>query len=146
MAKVVVIWQWTPSADTGTYCFVGQNYRHMELGPARVLAVLLIAGGDVGFALYRHWAPPLPLAAPSLERPANYSAPLTAPSMEPAVSYAAHLAAAGAGLTLGLAVLRSFAPKSPDSLLRWTAGSTWLVCTAFAVVLNVLPPPGDYYA
>ncbi|XP_037074630.1 protein rhomboid-like [Pollicipes pollicipes] len=96
------------------------NYNHMEFGIMRLIIVLLIAGCDVGFAVYHRYA-------------------TVVPSVDPAVSYAAHLAGAVAGLSLGVVVLRNFAQKLHEQLMWWVALGVYLACTLFAVLFNVLP-------
>ena len=95
----------------------------MEFGIFRLLIVFLIASFDVGFAIYHRLSP--------------------LPSVEPAVSYVAHLAGAAAGLTLGLVVLKNFQQKLHEQLVWWLALGTYLACTLFAVIFNIVHTPLD---
>ena len=91
----------------------------MDLGVQRLLAVLLIAACDAALAVYRrYWA--------------------VLPPVEPAVSYTAHLAGGVAGLSLGLAILRSPATKPRLPLARWLGVGVLLACFLFTVLFNVL--------
>ncbi|KAF0300919.1 Protein rhomboid [Amphibalanus amphitrite] len=99
------------------------NYHNMEFGIFRLLIVFLIASFDVGFAIYHRFSP--------------------LPAVEPAVSYVAHLAGAAAGLTLGLVVLKNFQQKLHEQLVWWLALGTYLACTMFAVIFNIMHTPLD---
>ncbi|XP_055538581.1 protein rhomboid isoform X1 [Wyeomyia smithii] len=95
------------------------NYRNMQYGVIRLLAILLFASCDVGFAIYSRYAVEPQSGAPS-------------------VSYVAHLTGALAGLTIGLLVLKNFEQKLHEQLLWWVALGVYAACTIFAVVYNLV--------
>ncbi|KXJ83509.1 hypothetical protein RP20_CCG005495 [Aedes albopictus] len=95
------------------------NYRNMQYGIIRLLAIFLFASCDVGFAIYSRYAVEPESGAPS-------------------VSYVAHLTGALAGLTIGLLVLKNFEQKLHEQLLWWVALGVYAACTIFAVVFNLL--------
>ncbi|XP_035786835.1 protein rhomboid isoform X2 [Anopheles aquasalis] len=95
------------------------NYRNMQYGVLRLLAIFLFASCDVGFAIYSRYA----------VEPASGA---------PTVSYVAHLTGALAGLTIGLLVLKNFEQKLHEQLLWWVALGVYAACTIFAIVFNLL--------
>uniref|UniRef100_A0A182RUY2 Rhomboid domain-containing protein n=1 Tax=Anopheles funestus TaxID=62324 RepID=A0A182RUY2_ANOFN len=95
------------------------NYRNMQYGILRLLAIFLFASCDVGFAIYSRYSVEPASGAPS-------------------VSYVAHLTGALAGLTIGLLVLKNFEQKLHEQLLWWVALGVYAACTIFAIVFNLL--------
>lgn len=91
------------------------NHRCMQFAWMRVVGVVIIAGSDVGFAVYHRYMEPQGLP----------------------VSYIAHVAGASAGLTAGLLMLRNFERKFHEHLLWWTALVVYVACILFAVLYNV---------
>ncbi|XP_065170646.1 protein rhomboid-like isoform X2 [Atheta coriaria] len=95
------------------------NYNNMQCGILRLFGILAIVSCDVGYAIYSRYA---------------------AESMGPPVSYVAHLTGAGAGLTLGLFVLKNFEQKLHEQLFSWVALGITAACTIFAIIFNVMHP------
>lgn len=91
------------------------NYDHMQFGWMRIIGVFIIAGADVGFAVYDRYAEPHGLP----------------------VSYIAHMAGAMGGLTTGLLVLKNFHEKFHEHFLWWTALVVYSACMLFAVLYNI---------
>lgn len=96
------------------------NFTNMEYGIVRLLAILLFASCDVGFAIYsRYESEPFPVGVPS-------------------VSFVAHVTGAVAGLTIGLIVLKNFEQKLHEQLLWWIALGIYCACIIFAIIFNVV--------
>lgn len=98
------------------------NYTNMEYGIVRLLAILLFASCDVGFAIYsRYESEPFAVGVPS-------------------VSFVAHVTGAVAGLTIGLIVLKNFEQKLHEQLLWWIALGIYCACIIFAIIFNIINP------
>jgi rhomboid-related protein 1/2/3 len=97
------------------------NYSNMEYGIYRLLAILLFASCDVGFAIYSRY-----------ESEPSFSTSL------PSVSFVAHIAGGIAGLTIGLIVLKNFEQKLHEQLLWWIALGIYLACIIFAIIFNIV--------
>lgn len=96
------------------------NYSNMEYGIVRLLAILLFASCDVGFAIYsRYESEPFAVGVPS-------------------VSFVAHVTGAVAGLTIGLIVLKNFEQKLHEQLLWWIALGIYCACIIFAIIFNII--------
>lgn len=96
------------------------NYSNMEYGIVRLLAILLFASCDVGFAIYsRYESEPFATGVPS-------------------VSFVAHVTGAVAGLTIGLIVLKNFEQKLHEQLLWWIALGIYCACIIFAIIFNII--------
>lgn len=96
------------------------NYSNMEYGMVRLLAILLFASCDVGFAIYsRYESEPFANGVPS-------------------VSFVAHVTGAVAGLTIGLIVLKNFEQKLHEQLLWWIALGIYCACIIFAIIFNIV--------
>ena len=65
----------------------------------RLIGLLAVASLEVGFGIYRRYAPPEP--------------------EKPRVSFAAHLAGVVAGITFGLVILRNFEQKLSERRAWW---------------------------
>ncbi|KAG5682476.1 hypothetical protein PVAND_011827 [Polypedilum vanderplanki] len=101
------------------------NYSNMEYGIYRLLAILLFASCDVGFAIY-----------------SRYESEPTATL--PSVSFIAHIAGAVAGLTIGIIVLKNFEQKLHEQLLWWIALGLYSACIIFAVIYNIVNSGSNY--
>jgi len=95
------------------------NFNTMQFACLRLLAVAFVATTDMGFAVYDYF---------------------TGVMVGLPVSYIAHLTGALAGVTLGLAILKSIDKDSLEKILRWLALGIYLACMLFAVIFNILHP------
>lgn len=95
------------------------NYNVMQFPILRLLAVAFIATTDMFFALYDY---------------------LTGVMVGLPVSYIAHLTGALAGVSLGLAILRSIKKESFENILRWLSLGIYTAFMLFAVIFNILHP------
>ncbi|CAL4157727.1 unnamed protein product, partial [Meganyctiphanes norvegica] len=95
------------------------NYNIMQFACLRLVAVAFVAATDMGFALYDYF---------------------TGVMVGLPVSYIAHLTGALSGVTLGLAILKSFKKDSLEQILRWLGLGIYLACIVFAVIYNILHP------
>ncbi|XP_069080062.1 rhomboid-related protein 2 [Pleurodeles waltl] len=116
-------------ASGGVYALMGGyfmnvlvNFRQMipAFGIFRLVAIILVVGTDVGFALYRRFI---------------------SHATGPPVSFVAHIGGGLAGMTIGYVVFSSF----DKNLLRdprfWICIAAYVVCVIFAVFFNIFLSP-----
>ncbi|XP_005101581.2 rhomboid-related protein 3 [Aplysia californica] len=94
------------------------NYSHMELGILKLATVFVIASSDVGFAIWTRYSQPQGESSPPL-------------------GYTPHLTGALAGLTVGLAVLKSFQQHLHQQYMCWLALAIYTGCVGFALFWNI---------
>ncbi|KAK2149243.1 hypothetical protein LSH36_459g00034 [Paralvinella palmiformis] len=95
------------------------NYTEMELAVYKLVAVLIVAGADVGLAIW--------------DRYTNDDDD----DDKHTTGYVAHLMGALAGFTIGLLVLKHFEHKLKTQIIWWLALTIYSACTLFAVFWNV---------
>ncbi|XP_004678881.1 PREDICTED: rhomboid-related protein 2 [Condylura cristata] len=118
-------------ASGGVYALMGGyfmnvlvNFREMipAFGIVRLLAIILIVGSDMGFALYRRFFVP-----------ANGSP----------VSFAAHIAGGFAGMSIGYTVFSCFDKALLKDPRFWVAIAAYFACVLFAVLFNIFLSPAN---
>lgn len=93
------------------------NYHSMHFAILRLVGVIFVASADIGFAMYNQ----------------------SGQSSSLPVSYISHLSGAMAGLTLGIAILRSFDPQRPHAqLTTWIAAGLYAACIVTAILYNIM--------
>ncbi|XP_068148903.1 protein rhomboid [Drosophila tropicalis] len=96
---------------------VALNFGQIRHGLAQLMAVLIFASCDLGYAVYSR----------TLEDRSR-----------PTVSYIAHMTGALAGLSLGLLFLKQFQGGGRPRLLRWLALGVWSAFSIFAITFNLI--------
>lgn len=98
------------------------NWAEMELAVGRLIVLLLLAGADMGIAIYNRYA--------------------TGPDRK--VAYIAHIAGALAGLLIGHVVLRNLRPLRWERVLWWISLVTFLVLIFIMALFNAVAPDGYF--
>jgi len=93
------------------------NYSQIAFPVVRVFVIIITASMNVGYAIWDRYA-----STSQTDYP---------------VSYMAHLAGAGAGLTIGLLVLRNFEQRLNEQFIWWVALSVYCACMLTAIIWNI---------
>ena len=97
------------------------NFKEMEFGCFRLLALIVFGTTDVGVAVYDRYVSP----------------------RNNRTSYAAHLAGAVAGLLVGILVLRNLKVRKHEIIIGWVSMVIFILLLGSAVLFNILN--SDYF-